>query len=58
MSRIAHLLLLLMLALASWACQTTAKEAASDAKMPVRGFFSSFHAKQPLMRWPLDHIFC
>lgn len=23
-----------------------------------RGFFSSFHAKYPLLRWPLDHIFC
>lgn len=23
-----------------------------------RGFFSSFHAKHPLFRWPLDHIFC
>ncbi|MEN2281075.1 endonuclease/exonuclease/phosphatase family protein [Algoriphagus sp. SE2] len=22
-----------------------------------RGFFSTFHAKIPLMRWPLDHIF-
>jgi endonuclease/exonuclease/phosphatase (EEP) superfamily protein YafD len=23
-----------------------------------RGFYSSFHAKHPLFRWPLDHIFC
>lgn len=23
-----------------------------------RGFFSTFHAKKPLFRWPLDHIFC
>lgn len=23
-----------------------------------RGFFSSYHAKHPLLRWPLDHIFC
>lgn len=23
-----------------------------------RGFFSTFHAKHPLFRWPLDHIFC
>lgn len=23
-----------------------------------RGFYSSFHAKKPLFRWPLDHIFC
>ena len=23
-----------------------------------RGFYSTFHAKKPLFRWPLDHIFC
>ncbi|PTB91704.1 endonuclease [Marivirga lumbricoides] len=23
-----------------------------------RGFFSTFHAKHPLFRWPLDHVFC
>ncbi len=23
-----------------------------------RGFYSTFHAKRPLFRWPLDHIFC
>ncbi|OIQ41017.1 MAG: hypothetical protein BM558_11340 [Roseobacter sp. MedPE-SW] len=23
-----------------------------------RGFFSSFHANYPLLRWPLDHVFC
>lgn len=23
-----------------------------------RGFYNSFHAKLPLMRWPLDHFFC
>ncbi|WP_221406438.1 endonuclease/exonuclease/phosphatase family protein [Marivirga sericea] len=23
-----------------------------------RGFFSSFHAKHSLARWPLDHVFC
>jgi len=23
-----------------------------------RGFFSSFHAKYSLARWPLDHVFC
>ena len=23
-----------------------------------RGFFSSFHAKYYLLRWPLDHVFC
>ena len=23
-----------------------------------RGFYSSFHAKYPIFRWPLDHIFC
>lgn len=23
-----------------------------------RGFFSTFHANYPLMRWPLDHVFC
>ena len=23
-----------------------------------RGFFSSFHADFPLLRWPLDHVFC
>ena len=23
-----------------------------------RGLFSSFHAKYPIARWPLDHVFC
>lgn len=23
-----------------------------------RGFFSTFHVKYPLLRWPLDHVFC
>lgn len=23
-----------------------------------RGFYSTFHAAYPLMRWPLDHVFC
>jgi endonuclease/exonuclease/phosphatase (EEP) superfamily protein YafD len=23
-----------------------------------RGFYSTFHANYPLMRWPLDHFFC
>lgn len=23
-----------------------------------RGFYSTFHARHPLMRWPLDHFFC
>lgn len=23
-----------------------------------RGFYSTFHAKYPLLRWPLDHVFC
>jgi endonuclease/exonuclease/phosphatase (EEP) superfamily protein YafD len=23
-----------------------------------RGFYSTFHSKYPLFRWPLDHVFC
>jgi endonuclease/exonuclease/phosphatase (EEP) superfamily protein YafD len=23
-----------------------------------RGFYNTFHVKYPLMRWPLDHVFC
>jgi endonuclease/exonuclease/phosphatase (EEP) superfamily protein YafD len=23
-----------------------------------RGFFSTFHVKYPILRWPLDHVFC
>lgn len=23
-----------------------------------RGFYSTFHAKYPILRWPLDHVFC
>lgn len=39
MARIAHLLLLLSLTLASLSCQTNAKEKTGVAQMPVRGFW-------------------